>query len=69
MTGNIYKLVKRQQDGELTLGELKAKFVTADWQLAKRQLTWFKRRLFIQWASLEHAEQLIDHHLAQMNKS
>lgn len=69
MTGNIYKLVRRYSTGELALDELKQSFVTADWQLAKRQITWFKRRPFIQWATLEKAEHLIEQRLAQMNKS
>lgn len=52
MTGNIYKLVRQYIDGQLTLDELKEKNATADWQLAKRQLTWFKRNPFIQWLPL-----------------
>ena len=69
MTGNIYRLVRRYSHGEVSLEELQQAFVAADWQLAKRQLTWFKRRPFIHWANLENAEQLIDQHLAQMNNS
>lgn len=55
MTGNIYKLAKRFLDGELTQAELKQKFITADWRLAKRQLTWLKRNPFIHWYSLDEA--------------
>ncbi len=69
MTGNIFRLVRRYHEGELSPDELKAAFVTADWQLAKRQLTWFKRRSFIHWADLQEAEQLIDRRLALVNKS
>lgn len=55
MTGNIYKLVKQFLDGEFDEAELKRKFITSDWQLAKRQLTWLKRNPFIHWLSLNDA--------------
>jgi tRNA dimethylallyltransferase len=59
MTGNIYPLVKQFLDGELTENELTQKFVTADWRLAKRQLTWLKRNQFIHWLSLDDARKFI----------
>lgn len=59
MTGNIYKLVRQYQAGELTLDELKQKNITADWRLAKRQLTYLKRNPYIHWASLEDAHEYI----------
>lgn len=55
MTGNIYKLVRQFLNNELTKAELKEKFITADWRLAKRQLTWLKRNPFIQWMPLDDA--------------
>lgn len=55
MTGNIYKLVKQFLDGELDEAELKQRFFYADWQLAKRQLTWLKRNPYIVWKSLDEA--------------
>lgn len=55
MTGNVYRLVKHYLDGEFDEAGLKERFITADWQLAKRQLTWLKRNPFIHWASLEDA--------------
>ena len=59
MTGNIYKLVRRYIDGELTMDELKRANATADWKLAKRQLTWFKRNPYINWLSLDGASEYI----------
>lgn len=59
MTGNIYRLVRDFLDGSFDADELKRRFVTADWQLAKRQLTWLKRNPFIQWKSLEEAKKYI----------
>jgi tRNA dimethylallyltransferase len=55
MTGNIYKLVRQYVDGALTLDELKQKNMTADWRLAKRQITYLKRNEFIHWVELDEA--------------
>lgn len=63
MTGNIYPLVKQFLDGDLSETELKEKFITADWRLAKRQLTWLKRNQFIHWASLDNAYEYIKEQL------
>jgi tRNA dimethylallyltransferase len=65
MTGNIYKLVKEFVDGKLTKDELKQRNETADWQLAKRQLTWLKRNRFITWLELDEAEKYIADMLAE----
>ncbi|MGV9002012.1 MAG: tRNA (adenosine(37)-N6)-dimethylallyltransferase [Candidatus Saccharimonadaceae bacterium] len=55
MTGNIYRLVHQYLEGEFDEAELKRRNITADWQLAKRQLTWLKRNQFIHWKSLDDA--------------
>lgn len=55
MTGNIYKVVKQFIAGKITQDELKEKNITADWRLAKRQLTWLKRNPFIHWKTLDEA--------------
>lgn len=59
MTGNIYKLVHRYVDGELTLDELKQANFHADWRLAKGQLTYLKRNSYIKWLSLDEAREYI----------
>jgi len=59
MTGNIYKLVREYLDGKLTLDELKQKNITADWRLAKRQITYLKRNQFIHWLTLDEAREYI----------
>lgn len=56
MTGNIYPLIHAYVRGELTLDEIKQKFIVKDWQLAKRQLTWLKRNHFIVWGTLEQSK-------------
>lgn len=69
MTGNIYRLVKQFEDGEFDEAELKTRFITSDWQLAKRQLTWLKRNPFIVWKSLDDAYEYIKEELTGYNKS
>jgi tRNA A37 N6-isopentenylltransferase MiaA len=59
MTGNIYKLVRQYLNKELTLDELKQKNITADWRLAKRQLTYLKRNPYIKWLTLDEAYEYI----------
>lgn len=59
MTGNIYPLIKSHLDGDLTLQEVKDRFTTLDYRLAKRQMTWFRRNPDIMWATLTGAEEYI----------
>ncbi len=59
MTGNIYKLVRKYLNGELNQEQLKQDFVTADWRLAKRQITYLKRNPYINWLNLEDAHEYI----------
>lgn len=55
MTGNIYPLIKKHLEESTTLAEIKDQFSTLDYQLAKRQMTWFRRNPDIMWASLGDA--------------
>jgi tRNA dimethylallyltransferase len=64
MTGNIYPLIRSYLKGERTLEEVKAKNTTADWRLAKRQLTWLRRNPYINWLSLTDANDFLVRHLA-----
>lgn len=68
MKGNVYRLVHEFLLGNITKAELKERNRIADRQLAKRQLTWFKRNQFITWLSLEHVEQFVLDRLALVNK-
>jgi tRNA dimethylallyltransferase len=65
MTGNIYPLVRRHLSGELTLEEMKQMFITLDWRLAKRQLTWLRRNSHITWLPLEEAQRFLVQKLAK----
>jgi tRNA dimethylallyltransferase len=64
MTGNIYPLIRQYLQGTLSIPELKDKNTTADWRLAKRQLTWLRRNPYINWLSLTDAKDFLVHHLA-----
>lgn len=64
MKSNIYPLLKLYLDGDLSLNEVKEKIVTADWRLAKRQMTWMRRNKFIHWMSLIDAGKYLFDQLA-----
>lgn len=66
MTGNIYPLVRRLTNDELSQSEVIELFVIKDRQLAKRQVTWLKRHNFVQWKSLEEARVHIETILGQV---
>lgn len=52
MTGNIYRLVRPYIDeGVFDIKEASRQFFSADWRLAKRQMTWFRRNPHIVWLS------------------
>lgn len=69
MTGNIYPLIKKYIDGELSESELQQKFIVSDWRLAKRQLTWLRRSEHITWLSLAEAEHFLAQNLARYTKT
>ncbi len=69
MTASIYKLIHLYLSGRLTTTQLREKFTTADWRLAKRQITWLKRNPSINWLSLDDAEHYISERLANVLKS
>jgi tRNA dimethylallyltransferase len=64
MKSNIYPLIHKYLEGALSLDELKVKFITQDWRLAKRQLTWLRRNSFIHWFELNDAKKYLSHELA-----
>jgi len=65
MTGNIYRLVHEFLNGNITESELRTRFETSDWQLAKRQLTWLKRNPYIKWLDLDYAQKYIARRLTE----
>lgn len=68
MTGNVYKLIRKYRDGELTIADLIQKNSTSDWQLAKRQMTWFRRNPHALWGDLMSAEHYLINQLANYRR-
>lgn len=66
MTGNIYPLVRSYLKNDMTLEEVKEKFTTLDWRLAKRQMTWLRRNRYIQWGSLSEVKETLVNLLANV---
>ncbi len=60
MTSNIYPIIRRVIDGEITREQAIDLFVIKDRQLAKRQVTWLKRHDFVRWLPLEDAGPYIE---------
>jgi len=56
MKSNIYQIIWRMIQGEITESEAKELFITDDWHLARKQITWFKRNPFIKWLPLGEIE-------------
>lgn len=52
MKGNIYPLIRLFLDGEISYDTMKERFITLDWRLAKRQMTWLRRNPFIKWGTI-----------------
>lgn len=69
MTGNIYPLIRQYLDGHLSLEEAQQRFVTLDWRLAKRQLTWLRRSEHITWLPLDEAYTYCARLLVKVNNS
>lgn len=59
LSGNIYPIIHRHISGELSLQEAIERSAIKDRQLAKRQLTWFRRHSWIYWLSAEDAANYI----------
>ena len=51
MTSNIYRFANMYLSGELSLDVAKERAFYADYHLARRQLTWFRRNPHIHWLS------------------
>lgn len=50
MTANIYQIIRKLIQGTISTEEASALAVRSDLQLAKRQMTWFRRNPFIYWS-------------------
>ncbi len=61
MTGNIYRLIAELTNkGERPLDVSDVdKITTRDIQLAKKQMTWFRRNPYIRWGSIQQVEEYL----------
>lgn len=64
MTGNIYPLLREYLEGRASIEDTMQAFRHRDWQLAKRQMTWFRRNPFIMWGRPDDCRDYIDQYLA-----
>ncbi len=64
MKSNIYPLIRLYLERCMSLTDVKKEFVTLDWRLAKRQMTWLRRDTFIHWLSLSDAKSYLIDQLA-----
>lgn len=69
MSANVYRYAHDYIEGRISLDRAIELFETADWHLAKRQLTWFRRRTFIRWMELDAAHTMLTQILAHLNNS
>ena len=67
MSGNIYPIVKRYIDGEITIDQAKELFIVKDRQLAKKQITWLKRHDHIKWLTRNEAEHFLVNRISQLS--
>jgi tRNA dimethylallyltransferase len=69
MKSNIYPLIHKYLDGDISLYDVKNTSLTLDWRLAKRQMTWFRRNLIIHWLSIDDAKKYLADQLAMCRQS
>jgi len=55
MTSNVYRSIRPFLEGSSEIDVVKAEFIVRDRQLAKRQMTWFRRNPYIEWCNLGEA--------------
>lgn len=68
MKSNIYKYADAYLSGGMDLKTAKEKCFYADWHLAKRQMTWFKRNPNIVWLELAEVYSYILQQIANSQK-
>ena len=62
-TADIYRFAWAYLQGELTLEQAKEQAFYADWHLARRQMTWFRRNPSILWLASEQIPDTVLSHL------
>lgn len=69
MTGNTYRVARQYLEGALSEDTAKERLIILDRQLAKRQLTWFRRDEHIVWLDIKAAYTYIAQLLAACSDS
>lgn len=64
MTSNVYRSIRPLLEGTSEIGAVKADFIIRDKQLAKRQMTWFRRNPYIEWSTLQDASDYVGQRLS-----
>lgn len=65
MTGNIYPILQRYLTGQIDIAKAKELFAISDQQLAKRQMTWFRRDPHILWGRPDELEEYVGKMIAR----
>lgn len=65
MTSNVYRSIRPLLEGNSTIDAVKDEFINRDIQLAKRQMTWFRRNSYIEWCSLHDASEYVSEVLSK----
>jgi tRNA dimethylallyltransferase len=65
MKSNVYPIVHRMLNGEISRDEAIQLTKIDDWHLAKKQLTWFRRNPHIKWLPPDDVEHIIFDLLSQ----
>lgn len=61
LNGGVYKVLRKYFENELSMEECLEKFIQSDKNLAKRQITWFRRNKDILWAkNLSNILEIVD---------
>lgn len=68
MSGNIYPILHKYIDNEISIEEVKVEIFYRDWHLAKRQMTWFRRNKNIEWLELNQVSSYIYSRMASLSK-
>lgn len=66
MTGNVYPLIRSYLLGLIEENDIVDKLTTADWQLAKRQLTWLRRNPYIYWGAIDEVRYYVQARLEHL---
>jgi tRNA dimethylallyltransferase len=61
----VYRLSRRLIEHTMTVDDAVMQLARSDWQLARKQLTWFRRNSFIGWRPLEQVDDAVRSILAQ----